>query len=71
MAAQWRFQHSNPELLRFVEEHTADRQEDLQAEQWPTQQQCRTADEMMKLHDRELRAMVIATVCPQTHEDKT
>jgi hypothetical protein len=59
VAAPWRFHHSNPELLQFVEEHTTAPHEDLASEQRPTESQCRAADEMMKLKDSHLRALVV------------
>lgn len=73
-STNWQFSHSVGTLLQFVDENTNASQEhaaspnalprshDSQVCAPPTWDQCRGADEMMKLHDRELQALVMAEV---------
>jgi hypothetical protein len=59
-SANWQFQFSTSELLRFVDDHTACSTLSNAVSTAPTAEQCRGADEMMKLGDQDLRALVIA-----------
>lgn len=58
-SASWQFQFSTNDLLRFVHENTSSSAPSTTTSA-PTAEQCRGADEMMKLGDQDLRALVIA-----------
>jgi hypothetical protein len=59
-SSNWQFCHSVVTLLQFVDECTLPGAPDLAVCSPPTWDQCQTADEMMKLHDHELRTLVMA-----------
>ena len=59
-SASWQFQFSTSDLLRFVDDNTSCTASPNVAAAVPTAEQCRGADEMMKLGDQDLRALVIA-----------
>ena len=59
-SANWQFSHSVCTLLQFVENHTSPESRESAVCTAPTWDQCHSADEMMKLHDRDLRALVMA-----------
>ncbi len=59
-STNWQFSHSVYTLLQFVDEHTLQRSRDSAVCAPPTWDQCHSADEMMKLQDRDLRALVMA-----------
>jgi hypothetical protein len=60
VAAQWRHHRSIDDLLRYIEENTNAAGAERSAMGLPTVEQCAAADEMMKLGDGEMRAMVLA-----------
>jgi len=59
-SANWQFSHSVCTMLQFVNEHTLSESRESEVCAAPTWDQCHSADEMMKLHDRDLRALVMA-----------
>jgi hypothetical protein len=59
-SANWQFQFSTSDLLRFVNENTSCSASSSTTTAAPSPEQCRGADEMMKLGDQDLRALVIA-----------
>ena len=56
----WQFQFTTADLLQFVHNNTHSTSVNVTAISQPTKEQCRSADEMMKLGDQDLRAFVIA-----------
>jgi hypothetical protein len=66
-AAMWSYQHSTEELLRFVEENTDPGEGSPLVWHMPSPEQCAAADEMMKLSDDNLRAMVAAESVDASH----
>jgi hypothetical protein len=58
-SANWRFEFSTQQLLYFVEENTWQPRRDTNPVSVPTAAQCQRIDEMMKLDDSEIRALVI------------
>ncbi len=60
ISANWQFCHSVVTLLQFVDEHTDPEARESAVCSSPTWDQCHSADEMMKLQDRDLRALVMA-----------
>ena len=59
-STNWQFSHSVGTLLQFVDQHTPPTASETEVGAPPTWDQCRGADDMMKLQDRELRALVMA-----------
>jgi hypothetical protein len=59
-SANWQFCHSVVTLLQFVDEHTMPGARESAVCSPPTWDQCHSADEMMKLQDRDLRTLVMA-----------
>ena len=59
-SANWQFQFSTSDLLRFVNDNASGSEPSLSCSTVPSVEQCRGADEMMKLGDQDLRALVIA-----------
>jgi hypothetical protein len=59
-STNWQFSHSVGTLLQFVDQNTPPTAGGTSMCAPPTWDQCRSADEMMKLQDRELRALVMA-----------
>jgi hypothetical protein len=59
-SANWQFQFSTSDLLRFVDDNASCTAPSATVSAAPTADQCRGADEMMKLGDQDLRALVIA-----------
>jgi hypothetical protein len=58
-STNWQFSHSVGTLLQFVDQNTPPTASETEVCAPPTWDQCRSADEMMKLHDRELRELVM------------
>jgi hypothetical protein len=56
----WHFAVSTSDLLRFVENNSSRRVADTRQVVLPTPDECRRADEMMKLGDHDTRAVIIA-----------
>lgn len=59
-AEYWQYQHSAESIIQFVATNARDARQDSGAWDRPSSEQCSSADEMMKLHDGDLRALVIA-----------
>lgn len=57
----WHHEHSTADLLRFISANTTPADQTPSAE-LPSDDECRTADEMMKLDDDELQGLVFTAV---------
>lgn len=60
VSANWQFQISTSDLLRFVDRNTQSGSAENRIAVKPSAEHCHSADEMMKLGDQDLRALVIA-----------
>ena len=58
----WRFAHDTQTLLRFIDAHTDVDCSEHQQPQLPTEDECAAADDMMKVDDMDLRAMIVVDV---------
>ena len=58
--SKWEFEHSPQMLMEFIVTHTSPCPEEIMSWATPSQADCDDADEMMKLEDSELRALVLA-----------
>jgi hypothetical protein len=59
-SGNWQFVHSVYTLLQFVDQQTLPQPRESDLFSPPTWDQCQVADAMLKLHDRELRTLVMA-----------
>ena len=66
-STNWSFHHPTRQLLSFVEAETQLSRPPCQGGELPTPEQCRCADEMMKLQDEELRALVLTALLQPIH----
>ncbi len=54
---------SAEELLRFIVDHTGQQPVAALPSELPTVEACAVADDMLRLHDSELRSMVLLSLC--------
>ena len=59
-SSKWEFEHSPQMLMEFIVTHTSPCPNEITSWTIPSPADCDGADEMMKLEDSELRALVLA-----------